>query len=252
MRASGRGVLFFTNGTGRRLADYAADLRSLGFALRDEEFMNPAVVAARFLARRHPGRPVLVLGGDGVSAPLRDLGVEVVEAAEPRPADVVLVGWETALTYAALRAACDSVWAGAPLYATSTAPVFPVDGGPAPGWSAAVVAGIQRTTGSRRATTLGKPSPVALREMCRVLGAPPARTLVVGDDLDLELAMAARAGAPRVLVLTGISSAADAERFPPDAVLPDVTALPALLAQRTKARTPEKSPARRSSSRIQT
>jgi NagD protein len=230
IRSSGRRVLFFTNGTGKTPGEYASDLRSLGLRLDDGEFMNPAVVAAQWLARRHPGKSVLVLGCAGVAAPLRAAGIAVYEAAEPRPADVVLVGWDTTLTYAALRAACDSVWASAPLLATSTARVFSVGGGPAPGWSSAVVAGITRTTG-RRAVTLGKPSPIALREMCRAVGAVPARTLVVGDDLDLEIAMGRRAGAWTALVLTGISSAADARasRVAPDAILTDVTALPELL-----------------------
>ncbi len=227
-RASGRRVMFFTNGTGRPPARYAADLRALGFELADEEFMNPAVVAARYLARRYPGRSVLVLGGAGVAAPLRDLGVETIEGTEPAVADVVLVGWDDGLTYAALRAACDSVWAGAPLYATSVAPVFSVNGGPAPGWSGAIVAGIRQVTGAK-AVTLGKPAPLALRETCRALGVPAARTLVVGDDLDLEIEMARRARARSALVLTGISTRADVAARPaarrPDAVLGDVTAL---------------------------
>lgn len=227
-RASGRRVLFFTNGTGKPPADYAADLRALGFELADEEFMNPAVVAARYLRRRHPDASVLVLGGPGVVAPLRDHGLRTIESTAPERADVVLVGWDDTLTYAALRAACESVWAGAPLYATSIAPVFSVAGGPAPGWSGAVAAGIRQTTG-KRPVALGKPAPTALREMCRTLGAPPARTLVVGDDLGLEIAMARRVGARAALVLTGISTVGHVEREPlsrrPHAVLPDVSAL---------------------------
>ncbi len=230
VRASGRSVLFFTNGTGRPPARAAADLRSVGFELADDEYMNPAVVAARWIARKHPGRSVLVLGGDGVVAPLRERGVPVVDPAAGRVADLVLVGWDDTLTYAGLRAACESVWAGAPLLATSTASVFSVNGGTAPGWSGAVVAGIRQTTGAR-AVTLGKPSPVALREMCRVLGVPPARTAVVGDDLELEIAMARRLDSPAALVLTGVSSAADARatRRSPTVVLPDVSAFPELL-----------------------
>jgi 4-nitrophenyl phosphatase len=230
VRASGRPILFFTNGTGRPPARAAADLRSVGFTVADEEYMNPAVVAASWIARRHPGSSVLVLGGEGVVAPLRERGIPVIEAPEARVADLVLVGWDDTLTYPALRAACDSVWAGAPLLATSTACVFSVNGGPAPGWSGAVVAGIRQATGAR-AVTLGKPSPVALREMCRVLGVPPARTAVVGDDLSLEIAMARRLGSPTALVLTGISSDADARaaKSAPTAVLADVTSFPELL-----------------------
>jgi ribonucleotide monophosphatase NagD (HAD superfamily) len=77
--------------------------------------------------------------------------------------------------------------------------------------------------------TLGKPSPIALREACRTLGVKPARTLVVGDDLELEIAMARRAGARAALVLTGVGTAEAAATCPParrpDAVLADVTAL---------------------------
>jgi len=227
-RASGRRVLFFTNGTGRPPAEYAADLRALGFELADGEFMNPAVVAAAYIARRLPARSVLVLGGRGVVEPLRELGIETIEGTRPARADVVLVGWDDSLGYAALRAACESVWAGAPLYATSTAPVFSVNGGPAPGWSGAVVAAIRQVTGAK-AVTLGKPAPLALREACRALGVRPARTLVVGDDLDLEIEMARRAGAPAALVLTGISSEADVQSRPaerrPGLVVPDVSVL---------------------------
>jgi ribonucleotide monophosphatase NagD (HAD superfamily) len=78
--------------------------------------------------------------------------------------------------------------------------------------------------------TLGKPSPVALREACRALGVPPARTLVVGGDLALEIAMAHRAGARSALVLTGTATAADVAACPParrpGAVLADVASLP--------------------------
>lgn len=223
-RAGGRRVLLFTNGTGKPPADYAADLRRVGFDVADEEFMNPAVVAARYIARTHPGASVLVLGCPGVAAPLHALGVRTVDAG----GDVVLIGWDDALTYAQLHAACDAVWAGAPLLATSTAPVFSVAGRPAPGWSGAVVAGIQQVTGAP-ALTLGKPSAVALDEMCRALGASPARTLVVGDDLDLEIEMACAGGARAALVLTGISTAEDVAARPPArrpaATLADVTQL---------------------------
>jgi HAD superfamily hydrolase (TIGR01450 family) len=216
VRGAGRRVLFFTNGTGRPPSDYAADLRSVGFDLADDEFMNPAVVAARWIERRHPGRSVLVLGGAGVVAPLHELGIGTVEGR----ADVVLVGWDDSLTYGQMRAACESLWAGAPLLATSTAPVFSVNGGKAPGWSGAIAAGLTYMTGVE-AVTLGKPAPAALREMCAVLGVPESRTLVVGDDVSLEIAMARAAGARAALVLTGISAGGEA-----DAVAASVADLP--------------------------
>lgn len=224
VRAAGKRVLFFTNGTGKPPARYAADIRSVGFELDDDEFMNPAVVAARWIARKHPGATVHVLGMAGVVAPLHALGIETVDS----NAGVVLVGWDDSLTYAQLRSACESIWAGAPLYATSLASVFSVAGGRAPGWSGAIAAGITQTTGAKP-VALGKPSPAALREMCRALGTTARRTLVVGDDLKLEIAMARRGGARAALVLTGISTRADARAVAtsrrPDRILGSVAEL---------------------------
>ena len=149
VRASGRPILFFTNGTGRPPAEAAADLRALGFALDDDEYMNPAVVAARWIERKHPGR---------VRARARRARRHRAAAraghrgdrrrrASRRRRRARRLGRQRS-RYSALRAACDSVWAGAPLLATSTASVFSVNGGRAPGWSGAVVAGIRQTTGA--------------------------------------------------------------------------------------------------------
>ena len=78
VRAGGRRVLVFTNGTGLPPPQYAAGIRALGFTIADEEFLNPAVVAARWIARRHPGKPVLVLGGPGVAAAAGDVSAQAV------------------------------------------------------------------------------------------------------------------------------------------------------------------------------
>jgi len=45
-----------------------------------------------------------------------------------------------------------------------------------------------------------------------MLGADPARTLMIGDRLDTDIAGARAAGLASALVLTGVSSLADMER----------------------------------------
>ncbi|HEY0442598.1 MAG TPA: HAD-IA family hydrolase [Candidatus Limnocylindrales bacterium] len=69
-----------------------------------------------------------------------------------------------------------------------------------------------------------KPAPDMLLDICRRLGAEPARTAVVGDSA-VDLAMARAAGAGRVIgVLSGVSRRADLEALA-DAVLPSVAYL---------------------------
>ena len=163
-------------------------------------------------------------------APLHELGIETIGAAEPAVADVVLVGWDDVLTYAALRAACESIWAGAPLLATSTA--SRLLGQRRRG---ARLVGRRRRRHpaddrrARRSRSASRRPSHCARRAARSASSP-RRTLVVGDDLELEIAMARRAGARSALVLTGVGTAAAADACPParrpDAVLADVTALP--------------------------
>ncbi len=225
--------LCFTNGSTRPPEVYARGLRELGLEVEDDRVMTPPVVAASLIRRRWPGAAVLALGGEGVTEPLRRRGIAVTTDPQRwEEAGVVLVGWDREIDYRRLEAACRAVWAGAAFLVTSAAPEFYLRGGRGIGLSAAIAAAVARVTG-RRARLVGKPSPLALREACRVLGVAPERLAVVGDDADMEVRMGRRGAGLSVLVRTGISADRDLERGPahlrPDLDLPDLTHLLALL-----------------------
>ena len=62
----------------------------------------------------------------------------------------------------------------------------------------------------------GKPERFFFLELCRRLGAEPSRCVLVGDNLESDIAGAKGVGMKAVLVLTGVSSRDDAARLPPD------------------------------------
>ena len=202
--AAGRGLPFvvFTNGTTRTPARLAAIMREIGFGLPDEAMMTPASSAVRVLGRRGRGR-VMVLGGPGLTEPLRDAGFEVVPPTAGTAADAVLVGWFPEFTMPALEAACHAVWGGAELYSASQTPFFAVDGGRALGTSRAISAMIRSLTGCG-IRIVGKPSLDALRSAADRLGVRPADLAVVGDDPALEVPMAHRGRSLAVAVGTGL------------------------------------------------
>jgi 4-nitrophenyl phosphatase len=165
-----------------------------------------------------------VLGGDGLTGPLRAAGLEVippVEAApDTRPAqpparvDAVFVGWFREFTMAHLEAACQAVWSGAALYSASQTPFFAAAGGRALGTSRAICAMIRSVTGCGLTVT-GKPSLDALRAAAARLGVPPRDLVVVGDDPLLEVPMAHRGNALAVAVQTGLAGPDAYDRLPP-------------------------------------
>jgi 4-nitrophenyl phosphatase len=212
--AAGRGMPFvvFTNGTTRSPAHYARILREIGFGLPDEAMMTPASSAVRVLTRRGHQR-VMVLGGPGLTGPLREAGLEVVPPEAGTRADAVLAGWFPEFTMPALEAACHAVWDGAALYSASQTPFFAVDGGRALGTSRAISAMITSLTGCA-VRVVGKPSLDALRSAAERLGTSPARLAVVGDDPALEVPMAHRGRALAVAVRTGLGAAASYDGRP--------------------------------------
>ncbi|HTG47827.1 MAG TPA: HAD hydrolase-like protein, partial [Actinomycetota bacterium] len=74
----------------------------------------------------------------------------------------------------------------------------------------AILAAIEVTVGSR-AAVVGKPNePIFLAGLARAGGGRP---LVIGDRLETDIEGAARLGWDSLLVLTGISTRADADRI---------------------------------------
>lgn len=211
-----RGVPFvlFTNGTTRTPAEYARLLRDVGFDVQDEALLTPASSAVDcFLRRGH--RTVMVLGGSGLTEPLRDAGIDTVPPVPGERADAVLAGWYRELTFDSLEAACEAVWAGARYYSSSQSQFFATAQGRALGTSRAISAVVRDLTGCR-VEVVGKPSLQALRTAAHRLGVAPTDLAVVGDDPELEIPMAHHGHALAVGVHTGLSDAAAFDALPPD------------------------------------
>lgn len=216
VRSRGLPYVVFTNGTNRAPAHFASVLRKAGLDVPDERMMTPASSAAVVFRRRGYAR-VMVLGGPGLTEPLREAGIEVVppRAESAGGVDAVLVGWFPEFTMPALEAACEAVWAGARLYSASETPFFATSRGRALGTSRAISAMIRSVTGCRLTVT-GKPSLSALRAAADRLGVARLGDLaVVGDDPLLEVPMAHRGHALAIAVDTGLGGATAYDHLPP-------------------------------------
>jgi HAD superfamily hydrolase (TIGR01458 family) len=223
LRRAGHGIRFVTNNTTRARADLADDLRGFGVDLADDELQTTPRAAAHELA----GRRVLLVA---MAAVHRDLeGVELVDEG----AEAVLVGGcdegeETAevFAYGKLNRAFLELDRGAELFClhknrwwlTSRGPLL--DAG-------AFVAGLEYAA-DREATVLGKPSRPYFEAALAALDSRAPDTIMVGDDLEADVAGAQRCGLRGVLVRTGKFREDSLARsdVEPDAVLDSIADLP--------------------------
>lgn len=205
LQSAGQRVVCCTNASGRAPGAYAHGLRQLGLPIADEDFLTAGGSAARVVATQHAGAAALVLGGEGVLAPLRALGggVTVIDAAaEAGSADAVVVAAAHAYTSRQFDVACRAVVSGAAFYVTVQQPWFYGGQERAASATSGVAQGIAWVTGVAP-ETVGKPSPAAADMVLARLGLEPAEVVMVGDGLEAEIAMASLIGAQSVWVRTG-------------------------------------------------
>lgn len=203
----------FTNGTNKSSASYAAALRQGGIPVSALETLTPLDIFIEVCRRRGYQR-VMVLAAANAASVLRRSGVEVVVAAgRPEQVDAVFVGWFPQLRYHHLEAACHALETGGHLFSASMSPYYASAKGRTLATSRVIAAALRSITGTR-IELVGKPSAVAMRAAARRVGCLPVDMAVVGDDPDLEVPMARKAGAVAVAVLTGIATEADFDGQP--------------------------------------
>ncbi|MDQ1683880.1 MAG: glycerol-phosphatase [Frankiaceae bacterium] len=210
-RAGGLTVAYVTNNAARTPADVARGLTGYGLDVAAADVVTSSVVAARLLADRLPaGAQVLVVGGDGLRAPLVAAGLTPVASADGAVA--VVQGWAPEVGWPQLAEATVAVRAGRPWMATNLDRTLPSPRGPLPG-NGSMVAALASATG-QQPESVGKPKPAMFTGAAAAIGA--RSPLVVGDRLDTDIAGARAAGYHSLAVLTGVSSAADLLAAGPD------------------------------------
>jgi HAD superfamily hydrolase (TIGR01450 family) len=222
IRASGRPLVLFTNGSHLDPADFARGLREDGLPVSDDEVLTPVCSAITYLARRHPGQPAMVFGSDMIKKRMAAAGVPLVDGDE---AEVVFVAHLQQVDLDSMEAAARAVSKGAPLLTANYTRGYWGANGVIFSRGAMITAGIARVTGTRP-VVVGKPSRAAVSEVSQHLGVPSADLAVIGDDIAMDIALGHLGGSRTILVRSGMSGAIDLEDVPerqrPDAVVDGV------------------------------
>jgi glycerol-1-phosphatase len=201
-----------TNNALRTPATVAGHLTELGIPAEASDIVTSAQAVARLISEQvPPGSRVLVVGGEGLRVALRERGLVPVDSAEDEPAAVVQGYGGPDLAWGRLAEACYAIARGVPWFASNTDLTVPSARGIAPGNGAAVE--VVRIATGAEPQVAGKPLPPMHRETILRTGA--RRPLVVGDRLDTDIEGAFEGGVDSLLVLTGVTRAAQLPAAPP-------------------------------------
>ena len=214
IRARGLKFVFATNNGTKTPKEYQQKLADLGVDIEPWQVVTSAMGIAFMLASKYAkGTKVFMIGEAGIRLALEEKGFELLSIEDAPQAQAVVVGIDREVNFQKMMEATLLVRAGIPFYATNTDKTFPTPRGEIPG-SGAWVSVITTATGIQP-TIAGKPFPYLMELSLERLGTQKEETLVVGDRLETDIAAGQAVGCPTALVLSGVSTLAQAGKWSP-------------------------------------
>ncbi|EFH80947.1 HAD-IIA family hydrolase [Ktedonobacter racemifer] len=200
--------LILTNNSRYTPRDLQVRLSFMGLDLPHEAIFTSALATAQFLHMQRPGGRAYAIGEAGLTTALHDTGYVLIDQ-EP---EYVVLGETNTYSFERITRAIRFVNAGARFIATNPDVASPGEGGIVPG-TGAVAALITAATGVKP-YSIGKPNPLMMRTALHSLHVHSGDAVMIGDRMDTDIIAGIESGMRTILVLTGVTTREQAERFP--------------------------------------
>lgn len=221
LRAMDKRIVFLTNNSSKTEAEYRQKLARIGLWGEGDLVYTSAMATAEYVAARFPHKRVYLLATDAVKEEFS----RIVPLVEEAP-DVVILAYDTTLTFAKMKRFNEFLAGGAVFLATHPDAVCPTAGVSMPDVGAFLQL-FYTSSGRRPDLIVGKPGTAMGEGLERRLGIPRTRMCMTGDRMHTDIRFGNNCGMHTVLVLSGETTEETMKNFPdrPDLVLPDVNAL---------------------------
>jgi len=208
LRSKGIPFLILTNNSLYTPRDLQVRLSYMGLDVPPEAIFTSALATAQFLHAQRPGGRAYAIGESGLTTALHDTGYILTDQ-EP---EYVVLGETTSYSFDRITRAIRFVTAGARFIATNPDVMGPGEGGIVPA-TGAVAALISAATGVKP-YFIGKPNPLMMRTALRTINAHSENSVMIGDRMDTDIVAGTESGLRTILVLTGVTTREQVERFP--------------------------------------
>lgn len=221
LNKTGREFLFFTNNSSRTSAFYKKKLAGMGCYVDEDRIVTSGDVTIKYLVKNYPKAGVYLVGTELLRDSFIKGGIRLVD---DNP-DVVVLSFDTTLTYEKISRICTYIRNGSYFIATHMDLNCPTEDGFIPDCGA-MCAMVEASTGVKP-KYLGKPFIETVDMIKLITGCNNDELAFVGDRLYTDIATAVNNGITGVLVLSGETSLKDVEEstVKPDYIFDSLEAL---------------------------
>ena len=211
---TGREYYFFTNNSSKSQQAYIEKLARLGIQIKKEQMMISSHVIIKYLKEYYDKKSIYVVGTPSLIQEFESFDMNLTEE-DP---DIVVLGFDTTLTYEKLSKACHYIRHGCTYFGINPDWNCPMEGGTFIPDCGSMAKLIEASTG-KFPEFFGKPSKHTLDYIIKETGYQPEEIAIVGDRLYTDIAVADGSDVTSILVLSGESTREDVEKSD---VKPDV------------------------------
>ncbi len=219
-------VAMATNNSTRTVDQYVERLSNFGVLVEPWQVITSSLAVADMMTRQLPaGAPIFAIGEQGLLNVLKAAHFELLSNQDAENAEAVVIGLDREISFDKMREATLLVRRGKAFFATNPDRTFPTPRGQIPGagaWISVIV-----TATDVQPIYAGKPFPYMLELALERLATPKESTFVVGDRIETDIAGGQAVGCPTALVLSGVSTLAQAKSWLPaiDIISEDLASL---------------------------
>ena len=207
LRKTNKGILFFTNNSSRTGETYVKKLNGMGFDVEDKDVMTSGDVTIKYLQTKYKGKKVYLAATPKVNKSFKEAGIELVD----ENPDIVVMTFDTTLTYEKLDKACNYIRSGALFLATHLDINCPTIDGFMPDCGAMCEL-ITKST-EVKPKYLGKPFKETVDMIVESTGYKREEIAFIGDRIYTDVATGVNNGAKGILVLSGETKEEDISKF---------------------------------------
>ena len=216
--------IYITNNSSKSVLDYVKKLTTLGINATPSDFFTSSMATTFYLNENYKDKLIYVMGTASLIKELSSGGVRTTTNLKD-PVEVVLLGYDTELTYKKLEDVCILLKQDLPYIATNPDMVCPTSYGYAPDCGS--FADMIYNATKKRPFFIGKPNPMMLQYAVSMANVTLEETIVIGDRLYTDIASGKNAGITTVCVLSGEATLDDIQLsdIKPDFIFPSVKEL---------------------------
>ena len=219
VKKAGKDFVFFTNNSSKSPSNYIEKLKKMNCHIGREQIMTSGDVTIGYLKEHHPGKTVYLVGTPALEESFLQEGISlfkstqkdgvIIEDGKRHVPDIVVIGFDTTLTYEKLERACTYIRNGAMFLATHLDVNCPTEAGFIPDCGA--MCDLIRRSTAVEPKYLGKPFYETMEYVLRRTNVAQDKIAFVGDRLYTDVATGVNNGATGLLVLSGETKLEDLE-----------------------------------------